>query len=389
MGGTPLANKRDYYEVLGLTKSASEADIKKAYRQMAKKYHPDVNPGDKQAEEKFKEINEAYEVLSDAQKKARYDQFGHEDPTAGFGGGATYSDFGGFGGGGFGGFDDIFSAFFGGAAGAGGGQSARRGPVQGDDIRQEVTISFEEAAKGCEKEINVVRDEDCPTCHGSGAKEGTSPTTCPTCKGAGQVRVQQNTPFGRIQNVRTCDTCHGEGKIVKDPCTRCNGRGRVRTSKKRTVRIPAGIDDGQIIRVSGQGMAGLRGGPAGDLQVLIRVRPHKFFARKGTDLYCTVPISFTQAALGGAVDVPTLGSPVAYNVPEGTQPGTVFRIKGQGIPSLRTGTKGDLFVEMNVEVPKKLTDKQKDLLRQFESTVTGREYEQKKSFFDRMKDAFN
>lgn len=382
-----MATKRDYYEVLGLKKGASDADIKKAYRANAKKLHPDVNPGDKQAEEKFKELNEAYETLSDAQKKARYDQFGHEQPGFGGGGGfnGDFSGFGGgFGGGGFGGFDDIFSAFFGGAGGA-----RRSGPMQGDDLRYDLTISFEEAAKGCQKDVNLTRDEECDVCHGSGAKPGTTPDTCPTCKGAGQVNVVQNTPFGRIQNVRTCETCRGEGKVVKDPCSRCSGRGKVRTTKKRTIKVPAGIDDGQVIRISGQGQAGERGGPPGDLQVLVRVRPHKLFTRKNFDLYCTIPISFTHAALGGEVDVPTLDNPVKYNVPEGTQPGTVFRIKGQGIPNLRGTGKGDLYVEMNVEVPKTLSDKQKQLLREFEGTVTGKEYEQKKSFFDRMKDAFN
>lgn len=379
--------KRDYYEVLGVDKTADEAAIKKAYRQLAKKLHPDVNPGDKQAEEKFKELNEAYEVLSDPQKRARYDQFGHEQPGMG-GGAGGYGDFGGFGGfggaGGFG-FDDIFSSFFGGAAGG----ARSQGPQQGDDLRYDLTISFEEAAKGCNKEINLVRDEECPVCKGSGAKEGTSPTTCPTCKGTGQVRVTQNTPFGRIQNVRVCETCHGEGKIIKDPCGKCNGRGYVRTSKRRTIRIPAGIDDGQVIRISGQGEPGLRGGPSGDLQVLVRVRPHKYFTRKGYDLYCAIPISFTQATLGAEIDVPTLDKPVKYNVPEGTQPGTVFRVKGQGIQNLRNSGKGDLFVEINVEIPKRLSEKQKDLLRQFEASTSGREYEQKKSFFERMKDAFN
>lgn len=377
--------KRDYYEVLGVDKKASDADIKKAYRQMAKKLHPDVNPGDKNAEEKFKELNEAYEVLSDPQKKARYDQFGHEQPGAGGPGGGFYSDFGG-GFGGFGGFDDIFSSFFGGGAAGG---SRNQGPMQGDDLRYDLTISFEEAAKGCNKEINLVRDEECAACHGTGAKEGTSPVTCPTCHGTGQVRVTQSTPFGRIQNVRVCETCHGEGKIVKDPCPKCNGRGMVRTAKRRTIKVPAGIDDGQVIRISGQGEPGLRGGPPGDLQVLVRVRPHKFFTRKGYDLYCAVPISFTQAALGGEIDVPTLDSPVKYNVPEGTQPGTVFRVKGAGIQNLRGAGKGDLFVEVSVEIPKRLTDRQKEILRQFDGTVTGKEYEQKKSFFERMKDAFN
>ena len=385
-----LATKRDYYEVLGLNKSASEADIKKAYHKMAKKYHPDVNKDDKQAEEKFKEVSEAYDTLSDQQKRARYDQFGHEQPGAGGG----YGDYGGFGGGfggggaGFGGFDDIFSAFFGGGGGFGS-ERAQQGPMQGDDLNYEVAITFEEAAKGCSKEISVTRHEECPTCHGSGAKDGTQPQTCTACKGTGQVRVTQNTPFGRIQNARVCDACHGTGKVIKDPCTKCSGKGNIRTSKKRSIKIPAGIDNGQVIRISGQGEPGVRGGPPGDLQVLVRVRPHKYFTRKGTDLYCSVPIAMTQAALGGEIDVPTLGKPVKHTIPEGTQPGAVFRIKGQGIPSLRNGNKGDLFIEINVEVPKKLNEKQKELLRQFESSVTGKEYEQKKSFFERMKNAFN
>jgi molecular chaperone DnaJ len=371
---------------LGVPKTAPEADIKKAYRQLAKKLHPDMNPGDKKAEEDFKELNEAYEVLSDAQKRARYDQFGHETPgQAGPGGYGDFGGFGGgFGGGGFGGFEDIFSTFFG-----GGGTATRQGPMQGDDLRYDLTISFEEAAMGCSKEITLVRDEACETCHGSGAKPGTQPQTCPTCKGSGQVRVTQNTAFGRIQNVRVCETCHGEGKIVTDPCPKCNGRGVTRTTKRRTIKIPAGIDDGQVIRISGQGGLGVHGGLPGDLQVLVHVKPHKYFKRKGTDLYCDVPISFTQAALGAEIDVPTLEKPVKYQVPEGTQPGTVFRVKGQGIASLRGSGKGDLFIQINVEIPKRLSDKQKDLLRQFDVASTGKEYEQKKSFIDRMKDAFN
>ena len=377
--------KRDYYEVLGVDRSASDADIKKAYRQLAKKYHPDMNPGNKEAEEKFKEVNEAYEVLSDAQKRARYDQFGHEQPGAGPGGGGGYSDFGGFGGG-FGGFDDIFNSFFGGGFGGGGQRS--QGPIQGDDLRYDLRISFEEAAKGCTKEITVARDEACSACHGTGARAGTSPTTCPTCKGTGQVRVTQNTPFGRIQNVRTCDACHGTGKIIKDPCPRCNGRGKTRANRKISFTVPAGIDDGQIITMRGQGEPGENGGPAGDLYIQISVAPHKFFKRKDFDLYCEVPVSFTQAALGAEIDVPTLDKPIRYTVPEGTQPGTVFRIKGQGIQYLRGSGKGDLYVTVGVEVPRKLTDRQKELLRQFEGTVTGREYERKISFFDHMKTAF-
>ncbi len=388
--------KRDYYEVLGLKKGATEDEIKKAYRQLAKKLHPDLNPDDPNAGEKFKELNEAYGVLSDPQKKAAYDQYGFDGPSMGggaggsgfggfgFGGGGT-SGFGGGGTSGFGGFDDILNSFFGGGMG---GSARYSGPIDGDDLQMQITITFEEAAKGCEKEINVVRDEECAECGGTGAKKGTSPTTCPTCKGTGQVRVTQNTPFGRIQNVRACDACRGTGKIIKEPCPRCNGRGRLRTSKKRTIRVPAGIDNGQIITVRGQGELGERGGQPGDLQIFVTVRPHRYFTRKGYDLYCEVPVTFSQAALGAQIDVPTLDKPVKYDVPEGTQPGTTFRIRGQGVQQLRGSGKGDLFVKVNVEVPKKLTEKQKDLLRQFDSSMTGREYEQKKSFFDRMKDAF-
>ena len=377
--------KRDYYEVLGVEKSADDAAIKRAYRQLAKKYHPDVNPGDKEAEEKFKEINEAYQVLSDSKKRANYDRFGHEQPGAGGPGG--FGDFGGFGG--FGGFDveDIFSSFFGG--GARGGRTRReQGPVPGDDLRYDLTISFEEAAKGCEKQINLVRDETCENCHGTGAKPGTSPQTCPNCHGTGQVRTTSNTPFGTIQNVRTCPNCHGSGQTISDPCPKCNGRGKLRMSKRRTVKIPAGIDNGQVVTVRGQGEAGERGGPAGDLLIVITVRPHKLFKRRGQDLYMDLPLTFTQAALGSEIDVPTLEKPVKYAVPEGTQPGQTFRVRGQGVPDVRSGQKGDLYVTVSVEIPKRLSEKQKEILRQFDTTVSGQEYEQKKSFFERVKDAF-
>ena len=379
-----LAAKRDYYEVLGVPKTASADEIKKAYRQLAKKLHPDVNPGDKEAEAKFKEVNEAYEVLSDDQKRARYDQFGHEDPT--MGGGGYGSGFGGFDASGFGGFGDIFSEFFGGGASGG---ARQRGPVQGSDLRYDLTLSFEEAAKGCTKDMNVVRDEKCPTCNGSGAKPGTSPVTCPNCHGSGQVVMTQQTMLGAMRMSRVCPNCHGEGKIIKDACPKCSGRGKVRSTKRITLKVPAGIDNGQIITMRGQGESGERGGPAGDLQVFITVRPHKYFRRKDYDLYCEVPISFTQATLGCEVDVPTLDAPVKYSVPEGTQPGTVFRIKGAGIQNLHGAGKGDLYVTMEVEVPRKLTEKQKDLLRQFDESTTGREYEKKKSFFEKMKDAFS
>ncbi|HIU45730.1 MAG TPA: molecular chaperone DnaJ [Candidatus Fimadaptatus faecigallinarum] len=373
--------KRDYYEVLGVSKTASDDELKKAYRTLAKKYHPDLNGGDKECEEKFKEVNEAYEVLSDPQKRARYDQFGHEDPRTGGAGG--YGDFtGGFGGG----FDDIFSAFFGG--GFGGAQRAR-GPERGNDLRYDLTITFEEAAFGCEKEITVTREENCEDCGGTGAKKGTSPTTCPTCKGTGQVQSFINTPIGRVSNVRVCDACHGSGKIIKDPCPKCNGRGRVRRNRKISIKIPAGIDNGMQIPLRRQGEPGLRGGENGDLYIFVTVRPHKLFTRENYDLYCDVTVSFTQAALGGEIDVPTLNGMTKYNLPEGTQPGAVVRLRGQGIQNLRGAGKGDLYIKINVEIPRRLTEKQKELLRQFDESVTGKEYEGKKSFFDRVKDAFS
>ena len=376
--------KRDYYEVLGIDKNADDAAIKKAYRTLAKKYHPDVNPGDKTAEEKFKEINEAYSTLSDPQKRAQYDQFGPDGPQAsGFGGGGFSGDFGGFGG-----FDDIFSSFFGGAS-RGGGGSRNYGPAPGEDLRYDLTISFEEAAKGCEKEINLVRDEECETCHGTGAKPGTEAKTCPNCGGSGTERVVTNTAFGRIQTQRTCSRCHGQGHIIDDPCPKCKGRGKVRSSKRRTVKIPAGIDNGQVLTIRGQGGLGERGGPNGDLLIVITVRPHKIFKRREFDLYLEFPLTLTQAALGAELDVPTLEKPVKYKFPEGTQPGQTFAIRGEGIRRLNGSGKGDLYVTVNVEVPKRLTEKQKDLLKQLDASMSGREYEQKKRFFDRIKDAFD
>ena len=350
--------KRDYYEVLGVDKNADDATIKRAYRQLAKKNHPDVNPGDKDAEERFKEINEAYQVLSNPQKRAQYDQFGHDGPQAGFGGGA-------------------------------GGGARSNGPVPGDDLRYDLTLSFEEAALGCEKEINLVRDEECPTCGGTGAAPGSKVETCSTCNGTGQERVISNTPFGRIQNIRTCSRCHGSGKIITEPCQKCHGRGKVRVSKRKTVKVPAGIADGQVLTIRGQGGLGERGGPAGDLMIVISVKKHKLFKREGDNLYIELPLTFTQAALGAELDVPTLKKPVKYTFPEGTQPGQVFCIKGEGTNHLRGNGRGDLYVTAVVEIPRKLTEKQKELLRQFDGTVSGNQYEKKKSFFDRVKDAFS
>jgi len=372
--------KRDYYEVLGIDKGADEAAIKKAYRTLAKKNHPDVNPGDKDAEERFKEINEAYQVLSNPQKRAQYDQFGHDGPQ-GFGGGG-YSDFSGFGGG-FGGFEDIFNMFTGGAGGA-----RRNGPVPGDDLRYDLTITLDEAAFGCEKEINLVRDEECPECHGTGAKPGSKVDKCPACGGTGQERVIQNTPFGRIQNMRTCSKCRGTGQIISEPCGKCHSRGKIRVSRRKTVKVPAGISDGQILTIRGQGGLGERGGEPGDLLIVVSVKRHKLFQRDGDNLYIEMPITFVQAALGAELDVPTLKKPVKYRFPEGTQPGQVFCIKGEGVQHLRGSGKGDLYVTAVVEIPKKLTEKQKDLLRQFDGSTPDNQYEKKKSFFDRVKDAF-
>jgi molecular chaperone DnaJ len=375
--------KRDYYEVLGLEKNATDADIKRAFRQLAKKYHPDVNPGDKDAEAKFKEINEAYEVLSDPQKRSQYDQFGHA--------GMNGYDFGGFGQGGFGesGFGDIFDMFFGGSP-FGGSTKRRNGPERGADLRYDLKITFEEAAFGVKKDINIIRNENCTHCSGSGAKPGTSPEVCPTCHGTGQIQVAQNTAFGRFVNVRTCDTCRGEGNIIKESCPKCSGRGRIRRSRKISVNIPAGIDDDQAITLRGEGEPGKRGGPPGDLYVYISVKPHKLFNRQGYDIHCDIPITFGQAAMGGDIEVPTLEGKVKYTIPEGTSTGTVFRLRGRGVKHLRGSSKGDQYVRVVIDVPKHLNEYQKELLRKFEESLTGKEYQgDKKTFFDKMKDVFN
>jgi len=322
-------NKRDYYEVLGLQKGASDDDIKKAFRQMAKKYHPDLNPGDKEAEARFKEVNEAYEVLSDAQKKARYDQYGHAgvDPNFGAGGYQGY------------GFDnididlgDIFSSFFGGMGGNGGRRQNPNAPRRGSDVSASVVISFEEAAHGCKKQVNIHLISTCEDCGGTGAAKGSSPTTCPVCNGTGQERRQQRTAFGVFQTQSVCSRCHGSGRIIDNPCKTCNGSGQVRKPATVGINIPAGIDDGQVITIRGKGNAGSNGGPAGDLQLQVSVRPHPLFERDGYDVYCTLPLTFAQAALGAEVSVPTLDGNVSYSIKEGTQPGDSFRLKGKGIP---------------------------------------------------------
>ncbi len=358
-----MSNKRDYYEVLGVDKNASETDIKKAFKKMARKYHPDLNPDKKQeAEAKFKEVNEAYEVLSDAQKKAQYDQFGHAafDGSAG-GGAGGFGGFGGFGGGDAGGFGDIFDMFFG-----GGGRGSRRpGPERGSDLRYDLEISFEEAAFGKEAELSVPRTEECKSCHGSGAAAGTHPEECPQCHGSGQVQYAQNTPFGRMVNARTCERCSGTGKIIKTPCKDCGGKGTKRVTRKINVKIPAGVDNGSRIRVTGEGEAGIRGGGPGDLYVYIFVKTHKLFQRDGADVLCEVPISFVQAALGDKVEVPTLDGKVELTIPAGIQSGKVLRLKGAGIPFLRGQGRGDQHVRVKVLTPQKLSAKQKELLQQF------------------------
>ena len=386
-----MSEKRDYYEVLGVEKGASDDDIKRAFRQGAKKYHPDMNPGDKAAEEKFKEINEAYEILSDKDKRARYDQFGFAgvDPNygAGQGGGNPFGGFGGFGGGAdFADLGDIFGSIFG-DFGMGGSSRARRsGPVRGNDVAANVTVSFEEAAFGVKKEIKVARVETCSACAGSGAAKGSTAETCSVCSGTGQVRTQQRTMFGVVQNVTACRACGGTGKVIKNPCRECSGKGRVRVNRMVEVNIPAGIDDGQTIALRDQGDTGLRGGPNGDVHITVSVRPHPFFERDGFNILCEYPISFTQAALGARLTIPTLDGQQEYVIPEGTQPDTVFTIKGKGVPYLNGRGRGDHLLKVVLEVPKHLSEEQKKVLREFDrQTHDDKHYEKSKSFFGKWK----
>ena len=376
-----MAEKRDYYEVLGISRDADDETIKKAYKKLAKQYHPDLNPDSKTAEEKFKEINEAYSVLSDGDARARYDQFGHNDPGAGFGGGA--GGFGGFGGGGFGGFGggfgDIFETFFGGGFG-GGAQRDPNAPERGNDLRIDVQIAFEEAATGCEKEININRYESCDNCHGSGAAPGTSREKCSSCGGSGRVRVNQNTAFGQFQTVKTCPSCGGSGSFIKTPCDQCNGSGRVRRSRKLVVSIPAGVDNGSRLRMAGEGEGGRNGGSSGDLFVYVSVKPHKLFRRDGDNVFLEQDITFSQAALGAEIEVPTLEGKVKLDIPEGTQTGSTFRMRGRGFPKLRGYGRGDQHVKVRVVTPTKLTREQKDILRQFDDSAPIYE-EEKKGFF--------
>lgn len=367
--------KRDYYEVLGLDKGADDGAIKKAYRSLAKKYHPDLNPGDKEAEAAFKEVNEAYDVLSDPDKRKKYDQYGHAafDPAAGGG-----SGFGGFGD--FGGFDinDIFSSFFGGGMG---GSTRRNGPVRGDDINVRLTLTFEEAVFGCKKEITYTKVQKCAECSGTGAEKGTTPKTCPNCGGSGQVRVQQRTPFGVMQSSKACENCRGTGKIIENKCNSCKGTGFVRASKKLEVNIPAGIDDGQQIGLRYQGSDGMNGGPSGDLNLIIQVRPHSVFERDGDDIYCEVPITYTEATLGAEIDIPTLEGEQKFTIPEGTQTGTTFTLKNKGVTRVNSKIRGNLYITVVVEVPKNLTGEQKELLRKFAASCGESNYSKRANFF--------
>lgn len=372
-----MANKRDYYEVLGISKDASTDDIKKSYRRLARQYHPDVNKA-ADAEEKFKEVKEAYDVLSDDGKRSTYDRYGHVDPNQGMGG-AGGADFGGFG--------DIFDMFFGG----GGGRRDPNAPQRGNDLQYTMTIDFKEAVFGKETEITIPRTESCEPCRGTGAKPGTHPETCSVCRGSGQQEVVSNTPFGRMVNRRACSNCSGTGKVIKEKCGTCHGAGQVKKQRKIKVNIPAGVDEGAQIRISGEGEGGLRGGPAGDLYIVLRVKQHEFFDREGDDIYCEVPLTFVQAALGDEIEIPTLTEKVKLKIPAGTQTGTYFRLKGKGVPKLRGYGQGDQHVKVTLVTPTKLTEEQKDLLRQFggiagETNVEQGEHHE--SIFERMKKAF-
>ena len=372
--------KRDYYEVLGVNRDASDDDIKKAYRKLAMKFHPDRNPDSKEAEEKFKEAKEAYEILSDAQKRGAYDQYGHAgvDPSAGGGRGGPQ---------GFEGFADAFGDIFGDIFGGGGGGRGRSNVYRGADLRYNLEVTLEEAARGAEKTIRIPTMEECETCHGSGAKPGTQPKTCPSCGGAGQVRIQQG--FFSIQ--QTCPKCHGAGRIIPEPCHTCGGMGRVKKQKTLEVKIPAGIDDGMRLRHSGHGEPGVNGGPPGDLYVEIHIKAHPVFQREGDDLHCEMPVSFTTAALGGEIEIPTLEGMARIKVPQETQSGRVFRLRGKGIRNVRSHAQGDLMCHVLVETPVNLTDRQKELLREFDDISCSnaqRHNPKAQSWLDKVRDFF-
>ena len=374
--------KRDYYEVLGVSKGASEDEIKRAYKKLARKYHPDMNPGDKEAEEKFKEVNEANEVLSNPEKKAKYDQFGFAgvDPNYGAGQGG----YGGAGGFDFGDLGDIFGSFFGGGFG-GGGRRNPNAPQRGESIRASLSVEFTEAAFGCEKSITIDRFEQCPTCKGKGCAPGTTPEVCTQCHGTGTVTQAQRTPFGMMQSQTVCPKCRGKGQIIHQPCPDCRGAGVVRKRRTIQVNIPAGIDNGQTISLRGQGHSGKNGGPAGDLLITVMVRPHEIFRRDGTAVFCEAPITFTQAVLGGTLEIPTIDGKVKYDIPEGTQTGTVFRLRGKGIPVLNGRGRGDQYATVNIETPRNLNREQKEALKKFSESLGEGNYEKHKNFFGKKK----
>ncbi|WFA09539.1 molecular chaperone DnaJ [Tissierella sp. Yu-01] len=371
---------RDYYEILGVGRDATSDEIKSAYRKLAKKYHPDLNPNNAEAEQKFKEANTAYEVLSDEDKRARYDRYGE----AGVNGQSGASGFGGFGDI----FDDIFDIF---GSGFGGGytQSRKNGPARGADLRYDLTLEFEEAVFGVEKEIQLRRTENCSTCSGSGAKPGTDKETCSKCHGSGQVRYAQQSPFGQFVRVGTCDECNGTGEIIKEKCPTCHGSGREVKNKKIKVKVPAGVDNDSIISIRGEGEGGTRGGSPGDLYVYISVKEDEIFKRKGNNVYINIPISFTEAALGAEIVVPTLEGKENFTIPEGTQTGTRFKLKSKGVPNVRGVGRGDLYFTVDIKVPTKLTDKQRELLKELSKEQGEELKDQKKGFFEKVKDVFN
>ena len=382
-----MADKRDYYEVLGVSKSASEDEIKKAFRKMAKQYHPDLHPGDKDAEEKFKEVNEAYEILSNPDKKARYDQFGFAGVDPNYGTGAA-------GAGGFGGFadmGDIFDSIFGGFGFGGGSRasSSPNAPRRGADIRATANIDFMEACKGKTVKVRVNRTVQCDDCHGSGAAAGSSTKTCPECNGKGQKVISQQSLFGSVRQVVTCNRCGGKGKIVDTPCRKCNGQGMIKKAVDLDVDIPAGIADGQMVRLAGQGNCGTNGGQNGDLLVSINVRPDPIFERDGYDVWTEIPITYTQAALGDEITVPTVEGKVTYTVPEGTQTGTVFRLRGKGIQKIHSSSHGDHYVRVIIEVPRNLSKEQKNILKEYEKTLSEKNYVKRKSFFEKIRNKFS
>ena len=378
---------RDYYEVLGVGKSASDDEIKKAFRQQAKKYHPDLHPGDKEAEARFKEVNEAYSILSDPDKKAKYDRFGHAgvDPN-GFGGGGGYG--GGYGGGAYDvDLGDIFSSFFGG--GFGGSSRRRTGPQQGADLKYHMALEFMEAAFGCSKSFQLTKEDLCKSCNGSGAQPGTTPETCPTCRGAGRVQQQTQTLFGMTMVTKSCPTCNGRGTVIKTPCAQCRGKGRLKTVKTISVTIPAGVDTGDMLPIRGEGEPGTNGGPYGDLYIEFKVKKHDLFERSGTNTSCNVPITYAQAALGGEIEIPTIYGKEKYTIKEGTQPGDTITLRSKGIPNKgNPNLKGDHVVKFVLEVPTGLSREQKQLLKQFNDTLTERNYARSSQFFQKIKNLF-